>query len=245
MKNILRLAIAAVVLASGMTLSAALLSKLFVRIRHEKTIRVKGYATKDVVSDVGRFSCSYNSRGASLSEAYTKLQKSKDRATEYLKRKGFTDADMTIGTISMSKVLKRDAKGNRTNQIEYYDVSQCISVASSNVVLLRDVSRSITELIKEGIEISGSAPQFYVSDLEGTKVELLAQATADGYRRAQTLAQNSRGKVGALLSARQGVFQITGRNSTRTSGYGVYDTSTIEKTIKAVVTLEYAIKPTS
>ena len=46
-----------------------------------------------------------------------------------------------------------------------------------------------------------------------------------------------------LISAQQGVLQITERHSTETSGYGVYDTATIEKTAKAVVTLEYAIEP--
>ncbi len=67
-------------------------------------------------------------------------------------------------------------------------------------------------------------------------------ATEDGYRRALALAEGSKGKVGALISAQQGVFQITEQHSTDTSGYGEYDTSTIEKTAKAVVTLEYAIE---
>ena len=48
--------------------------------------------------------------------------------------------------------------------------------------------------------------------------------------------------MGALISASQGVFQITARHSTEVSSWGVYDTSTIEKTVKAVVTLEYAIE---
>jgi len=85
--------------------------------------------------------------------------------------------------------------------------------------------------------------EFYVSTLPVTKLELLAKATDDAYRWAVVLAENSRGRVGALISAWQGVLQITARYSTDTSGYGVYDTATIEKTAKAVVTLEYAIEP--
>jgi len=85
--------------------------------------------------------------------------------------------------------------------------------------------------------------EFYVSTLPVTKLELLVKATDDAYRRAVVLAENSRGRVGALISARQGVLQITARYSTDTSGYGVYDTATIEKTAKAVVTLEYAVEP--
>ena len=38
--------------------------------------------------------------------------------------------------------------------------------------------------------------------------------------------------MGSLVSARQGVIQITKPNSTRTSSYGIYDTETIEKVVK-------------
>jgi hypothetical protein len=67
-------------------------------------------------------------------------------------------------------------------------------------------------------------------------------ATADGYKRAQQMARNSGAKVGTLRAARQGVFQTTEPDSTETSGYGVYDTSTIRKSVKAVMPLEYAIR---
>ena len=243
MNNTVKLSAAAVVLALGMVLSSALLSKLFVRIRHEQAITVKGYAEKDVVSDVGKFLCTCRARGGSLKESYGKLQESKAVVTEYLKRAGFHEAEIVPETIDTCKIPKRDAQGKETNETEYYDVSQSISISSTNIALIRDVSTRITELIKEGMDLQASAPQFYISDLKDAKFGLLAQATADGYRRAVVLAENSNGKVGALISAQQGVFQITKKNSTDTSGYGEYDTSTIEKTAKAVVTLEYAIEP--
>jgi len=43
------------------------------------------------------------------------------------------------------------------------------------------------------------------------------------------------------VSATQGVFQITAPNSTEVSDYGSYDTSTIEKTVKAVVSCEFSV----
>jgi hypothetical protein len=60
--------------------------------------------------------------------------------------------------------------------------------------------------------------------------------------RAEELAKNSGSEVGTLKYASQGVFQITPVHSTDVSDYGIYDTSTIEKSIKAVVTIEYSIK---
>ncbi|MDD5706669.1 MAG: SIMPL domain-containing protein [Kiritimatiellae bacterium] len=243
MKNVFKLAVAAVILACGMVLSALYLSKLFIRVRQEQAITVKGYAERDVVSDVGKFTCAFAARGASLRDAFDRLQHSKRAVMVYLKQAGFGDEDVTAGTIRTSRVMKRDAQGRETNEIEYHDASQEIAVTSSNVTLVKTVATGITELIKEGVDISASDPAFYVSDLKDTKMNLLAEATRDGLRRAGALAANSGGRVGALIAARQGVFQITERNSTDVSGYGEYDTSTIAKTAKAVVTLEYAIEP--
>ncbi len=243
MNNVVKISAVAVILALGMILSSSMLSKLFVRIRHEQAITVKGYAEKDVTSDVGKFASTCTARGASLKEAYGKLQESRNAVIAYLRRAGFVEAELVSGTIQTAKIPKRDAQGKETNETEYYDASQTVTVTSGNVRLISDVSTGITELIKDGIEIRAGDPDFYISDLKDTKLGLLAEATSDGYRRAVALADNSKGKVGALISAQQGVFQITKRNSTDTSGYGEYDTSTIEKTAKAVVTLEYAIEP--
>jgi uncharacterized protein len=242
MNSAVKMAVAAVILALGMILSSSLLSKFFVRIRHEQAITVKGYAEQDIASDVGKLSCVCNARGASLKEAYDKLQNHKNAVLAHLQHAGFQGSEISPATIETTKIARRDAQGKETNEIEYYDVFQTITVSSTNVALILQASTSITELIKDGIEISASAPEFYVTDLKDTKLGLLAKATEDGYRRAVALAENSRGKVGALISAQQGVFQITKRNSTDTSGYGEYDTSTIEKTAKAVVTLDYAIE---
>jgi hypothetical protein len=242
MNNFLKVTSGVVILAVGMIVSAAVLSKFFVRIRHEQAITVKGYAEKDVVSDIGQFSCTCQSRGTSLAEAFGKLQDGKRRVTDYLRDNGFSESEVETGTIGTVKVSKRDVQGKETNETEYYDVAQTLTVTSTNVLHVRQVATAITDLIKEGLDLSASPPEFYVSDLKDTKLELLAEATADAYKRAVTLAESSHGKVGALMSAQQGVFQITARHSTDTSGYGMYDTATIEKTAKAVVTLDYAIE---
>jgi len=232
----------AVILAVGMILSASLLSKFFVRIRHEQAIVVKGYAEQNVVSDIAKFGCSFSARGTTLQDAYDKLVASRNVVGKYLEQKGFVAADIVFGTITTSKVLKRDAMGKETNEIEFHDASQSVVITSGSVKMVQDVATGITELIRDGIDICVYQPAFLLSDLKDTKVKLLAEATRDGYQRAMTLAENSGGRVGALISAQQGVFQITEPNSTDISGYGEYDTSTIEKTAKAIVTLEYAIE---
>lgn len=241
MKNLLKFSFISLILALGMILSAALLSKLFINIKHEKNITTKGYAERNVTSDIGKFYCSYSIRKPSLEEAYEALQKNKKSVLAFLKSRGFAENEIVVHNISTSKIYKKDAEGNRTNEIEYYQVSQGITIMSKNVNLIDSNSKKITELIKEGIDIYAQNPMYYISNLNDIKLELISDATKDGYRRAQTMAKNSGGRVGTLCSARQGVFQITQPYSTQTSGYGIYDTATILKTVKSVVTLEYTI----
>jgi len=243
MNNLMKLAVVALILALGMILSASILSKLFLRVRHEQAITVKGFAEAEVTSDIGQFSSSCTARGDSLKDAYDKLKVNRTVTLAFLKKMGLRENETVVDTIEIAKIAKRDAQGKEMNEIEYYDVSQRFTAISTNVVLIRDTASRITELIQEGLDIQASAPMFMVSDMKDTKLRLLAEATDDGYRRALALAKGSKGRIGALISAQQGVFQITERHSTDTSGSGEYDTSSIDKSAKAVVTLEYAIEP--
>jgi hypothetical protein len=100
---------------------------------------------------------------------------------------------------------------------------------------------AISELMKDGINLSSDHPEYTISKLEELKLDLLGKATRNGYDRALVMARNSGGSAGRLRSASQGIFQIVPVNSTDVSDSGSYDTSTIDKTIKAVVTLEFEV----
>ena len=50
-------------------------------------------------------------------------------------------------------------------------------------------------------------------------------------------------RVGEVRTARMGVLQVTQPDSTETTGGGVYDTSTIEKDVCAVVSLTIVVDP--
>jgi hypothetical protein len=47
------------------------------------------------------------------------------------------------------------------------------------------------------------------------------------------------GKVGAITSVKAGPIQVTTPDSTMTSDYGMYDTSSIAKTVTATVTVTF------
>jgi hypothetical protein len=243
--NCIRWLLVALILAAGWIFSAALLSKFFVRVKHERAITVKGYAERAVRSDAGTFTVTVGARGDTQPAAIELLNQRRDRVLESLKARGFTASEIRLHTPLIRKVLKKDDEGRDTNEIEYFDLFQSITVESKFVERIYEVALELPNLLSESVDLSVNAPEFLITNLDEIKRELLARATADAHQRALVIARNSGGRVGELISAQQGVFQITTPLSTDTSSWGIYDTSTIEKSAKVVVTLEYAILPAS
>ncbi|HMP76075.1 MAG TPA: SIMPL domain-containing protein [Kiritimatiellia bacterium] len=241
--NHFRLILLTLIASAALVVSATQISKLFVRIKQERAISVKGYAEQGVRADAGTFSVTVGARGATASEALEVLKQRRDRVRETLRARGFAEAEIRVLTPSQRKVPRKDAQGRDSNEIEYFDLYQTITVESSSVERIYEAALDLPNLMSEDIDLTVSAPEFLISQMETLKRELLARATEDGFQRAMVMAQNSGGRVGELVSAQQGVFQITTPLSTETSSWGMYDTSTIEKTAKVVVTLEYAILP--
>ena len=76
--------------------------------------------------------------------------------------------------------------------------------------------------------------------LADLKVEMISKATSDAKARAEKIAENSGGKLGELLSAKMGIFQITGQNSNENYSWGgAFNTSSKEKTASITIKLEY------
>ena len=92
------------------------------------------------------------------------------------------------------------------------------------------------EFVDEVI-VSRSQPAYRISQLDEAKRELLEAATKDARRRADVLVAGSGSKVGSLLEASQGMFEVTSPDNPGDD----YDTTSINKVIRVVVTLRFEI----
>ncbi|HJO08635.1 MAG TPA: SIMPL domain-containing protein, partial [Verrucomicrobiota bacterium] len=109
----------------------------------------------------------------------------------------------------------------------------------TDVALTKRLAKESTQLIRNGIAFSSHSPSFYYTKLEDLKLDLLERAADNANLRAERLAKSSGNRVANIISASQGIFQITQPNSTETSSWGMYDTDSIENKVRAVVTMRY------
>lgn len=215
------------------------------RSRAEETIVVTGLAQKDFNSDLIVWNGSWSRKSMDLKSAYALLKNDEAMVRQYLLKKGITNNEMVFSSVNINKLTtpKLD-KDNKTIGQDFagYELTQSVTIESTDIDRVDKVSREATELIESGIELNSASPSFYNSKLSQLKMELLAKASADARSRAEAIAQNAGSKLGKLKKATMGVFQITGRNSNEDmSSGGDFDTSSRYKTGSITIKMEFSV----
>ena len=230
-------------LAVGLVVAAWVVSSSLERIKLAgDKITVKGYAEEKVVSDAGTWRAIVSARAPDLPAAYGKLEKDSGRVQAFVASVEGADASKLLaGTVNTQTLFEFGPGGVQTGRILGYELSRTFEYSSPDVKQIGAIAAGSSRLISEGVALNSMPPQYFYNDLNAVKVRLIGAATKDSLLRAQQFAANSGVTVGPLRSVSQGVFQITSPNSTETADYGSYDTSTVEKLVKAVVTVEYAV----
>ena len=233
---------AGVALALGLVMSSLIFGYFYSKTKKgDEAITVTGSAKKRITSDLVVWSSGVAVEAASATDAYSQLSGVIPRIKQYLLSKGIAENQMTVSSITTTTNKRRDSEGNETSEITGYSLQQQIEVRSNDVAKIAQVAREATELINQGILIESKAPQYYYTQIGDLKIEMLGEAAKDAKERAARIAQSTGNSIGAVRSAKMGVLQVTAADSTDVSDYGVYDTTTIEKDMTAVVNVSFAV----
>ena len=154
----------------------------------------------------------------------------------YLQRGGIDVSKLVLSGVSTSN-NEQYVNGNLTGKILNYQASRNVTVNSDNVYLIQKLSQGIGQILETGANIESSGPQYYVSNLQKLRPRLIAAAVRDAKSRAIALTSATGGSVGSVRSARSGPFQVNAAGSVEVSSGGVYDTTTIRKTVSTTVTV--------
>lgn len=237
----------ALIFGLAIVIAAFILGNSFVnRNKDDGTISVTGLGQTDFTSDMIVWEARFSQVNANLKQAYADLEKDKISIKEYLISKGLQDSVIVFNAVETQKNFKQ----NYSSSGEYlgqeftgYTLNQTVSVNSTEVKKVETISREVTELLNKGIQLYSMAPRYYYTKLDDLKIEMISRATENARIRAEQIADNSGADLGDLISARMGIFQITGLNSTEDYSWGgAYNTSSKEKTASITMKLTYYVK---
>ena len=229
-----------VVVAFALIVCAAILVKPHIVLRNASGVRVKGTAVARVQSDAMAWSA-WLSSGVkpTIKEAVCQAEKDAAFAKELFAKSKLDNVEFDA---AQWVVVYKKVDGKETNEIEGYTASIYMSFKPKTQEQAKKLSECMSELMRNDISACDNGTKYFYTKLESLKMDLLEKAAANAKERAQKLVSGSGSSLGGVISASQGVFQITEPLSTDTSDWGTYDTTTYEKDVKCVVTIEFATK---
>lgn len=257
-KLVITLRAGGVFFALANVVCVAILAWAYLSVKLEpKTLAVTGSARKAIVSDLVTWSGAITAHDPDLVKAYDALKVSAEKVRAFLVANGIPESNITFSAIGTSRRFKQEILAAppaapsgqpppptiiTTEKVEMYTLTQTISISSADMVKVPAVSRSVTSLIKEGVEIDSESPCYLYTKLSELKINMLAEATKDATTRAEQIVNNANGRLGKLVEARMGVMQINPKGVTATSAEGINDTSSFEKEITAIVSARFEVR---
>ena len=232
--------LAGLFLAVGLVLSSMLATTTWLKVKNSQFITAKGSTRKNVKSDLVVWKGSFTTEAPTLLEAQQKLKANAVKVGQFLTGNSVSNYVFKRIGIEELKASIKDADGWRQERTTGYRLTQSVRVESSDVDRLAQLDT--TPLVEQGVLFTTERPQFLYTKVAGEKIEMLADATRDARARAEQIAAQGSRSIANLHDAEMGVFQITPLHETDTSSGGENDTSSLDKTITAVISATFLLK---
>jgi len=200
---------------------------------------VTGSAHMPISSNLVKWSVSVTGTASTRAAAAFAMQRELRTLEAFLRRAGLPAAALAETVVESEADVRRVSK---TQTRTTYHVTQGLEVTTTKIDVVERAATSLADLVEQGLDVSADPLEYISTDLAQAKLAALKAATADARRRAEILVQGLGDRLGPMRSASLGVYQITPRDSTDVSNYGINDTSSRLKDVTAVVSATFAVE---
>jgi hypothetical protein len=205
----------------------------------DDTIEITGSARVPIESDLVQWTLTVDGAAATPVEAAQRQRSDSAAVLAFLRRSGIPADAVTPEVVrSETEVTKIDKTHTRTT----FHVYQSYDVSTGKIDIVESAARGMGDLLLRGVSVQAQPLAYISTNLDKAKLDALTAATAEAKHRGEILVGGLGGHLGRMRATSLGVYQITPRNSTDVSDYGVNDTSSRSKDVRAVVSATFAVK---
>lgn len=199
-----------------------------------RVVNVKGLAEMEVPADKVTWPLMYKELGNDLPSLYNQIKETNRTIVDFLKQKGISDDEITVNAPEITD-MQADRYNNTASPFRYH-VTAVITVTSNKVELVRKLINEQSELLKQGIAITGGDYRYNVqyeyTSLNKIKPQMIEEATKNARIAAEKFAKDSESNLGGIKRAYQGQFSIDDRDA---------NTPYIKR-IRIVSTIDYSLE---
>lgn len=213
----------------------------------DRYVSVKGIAERSVKADLAVWDIGYKITGDDLMLLTAEGLKNQKIIINFLTKNNFLLSEIETQRIEVVDQYAREYTSNKPQH--RYIVTSGVTLRSSKIDLVRQVSQMSAELIQQGIILMNKNeylpnPRYLFTKLDEIRPPMFEQATKSARLVAEQFAVNSSCKLGSIRRASQGVFQILNTDSNAGQNYGSDNDQigNINKVVRVVVSVDYILK---
>ena len=195
----------------------------------DRMVTVKGLAEREVSADKVTWSIGTKVTGNDLPLLYENINIQTDKIKRFLRQNGLDEKEITVNPPSISDLEAREWGDNQKNF--RYIVNTTITVATNKVTEVNAAIFKQAELLKQGVAIENSSPDYEYASFQKMKPEMMAEAIKNAQKTAEQFTEASKCDLGSIQTAGQGQFEIEDRDQ---------NTPYIKK-LRVVTTITYSL----
>lgn len=179
----------------------------------DRQVVVRGLAEKEVTANKVTWPLVVKTIGNDLQQLYSQINNSNAIVKKFLTDNGIPEKEISIGA---PVVFDKDAQNYTTQSAYRYNVTEVITVTSTQVEKVNSLIKRQVELLKLGVAVSSDyeyRTTYEYTDLNKVKPQMIADATKNAREAAAKFAEDSECRVGEIKSASQGQFSIEDRDA--------------------------------
>lgn len=223
-------------LALGMVGGGALIGQGVVNARvGDRVVTVRGLSERDVVADLAILPVRFTATGEVLSEVQGRIDADLAAVRQFLTAQGYPADAITLGRLEVTDMQSREYGGQ--NNGPRFILAQTVIVRSTDVARVQTTTRSLNDLVRQGVVIQDfSGPTYVFTRLNDVRPEMIAEATASARTGAEQFARDSGTALGPIREATQGSFQILSRDEIGD------ESQSPDKKVRVVTTVRYSLR---
>lgn len=230
---------AVAIFAIGLTTSGYVLGDGLRRAKMaERTVTVRGVSERDVTADLATWTVDFSHQGTDLGPVQGSVDAQAHAVRDFFRHAGFRPDEITDSDVAVSRERTSDPEGKGVGP-EKLTVKRSIQLRTNDVMKARAAYALQAELLRQGVELSGSNISYTFTRLNDLKPAMIAEADRNARSSAEQFAHDSGAQVGRIRTASQGYFSVGPRDGEECDDCNSSGGSSPFQKVRVVATIDY------
>ena len=245
------------ILSFGLIIWSALISNAMDKAnKDENRITVKGVAERRIKADKALINIVISKKSENLDELKKDISEREKLTIDLIKKLKINENEYSIGNLRIqpnytesSSNVKKSSENSATstetpatnNKISDYDGVEVISIVTKNIDKAGEFYEKLAELKLQSSNIEINMPEYYITNLEKYKRDLIVDASRNAEIRAIEMLKVNNNEIGGLKNMNQGQFEVLA-DTEDVKKINEDESNQIYKKLRLVVTATYLIK---